>query len=536
MMDKDNSNISHLLNTAYNALQLKNFNEAKDLLKKVTSLNENIPEVHNNLGLVYLNLNNFKDATESFHKAIKLKPEFSIAFSNLGIAYGKMGNHKMSEENYKRSIEIDKKNIVAYFNLGNLYKDQNDLVNAEKYYKSALDLKPDMIEAYKNLFFIYNRSNQLKKLEEILVKAKINLGNHSIVNFFQGIYDFENKDFQAVIKNFEKLKIDKKEVGVISIKNELLAKSYDNTSDYEKSFKFFSDANNLIYQIYKNKYKKENYIDLVNQRIKYYLKLDIKKWNIEFPKQNDPTFLVGFPRSGTTLLDTILRTHKSVEVIEEKPIVEEFIDDLKNKINNDFTKLEKINHKFYNEMRNIYFEKRNKYIKLDKNKIYVDKLPLNLIFIGEIYRFFPNAKFIFAIRNPYDTVLSCFMQQFTPNEAMMNFTNLDDASKFYDLSMTLYKKYFELFKSNIYEIKYEDVVNDFDTSIKKLLKFLDLEWEESIKEFYITASKRGIISTPSFNQVNKPIYKKSINRWKNYEHKLKNIKPKLSKWITEFKY
>jgi len=214
----------------------------------------------------------------------------------------------------------------------------------------------------------------------------------------------------------------------------------------------------LISQIYKNKYKKENYIDLVNRRIKYYLKLDIKKWNIEFPKQNDPTFLVGFPRSGTTLLDTILRTHNSVEVIEEKPIVEEFVDDLKNKINNDFTKLEKINQKFYNEMRNIYFEKRNKYIKLDKNKIYVDKLPLNLIFIGEIYRFFPNAKFIFAIRNPYDTVLSCFMQQFTPNEAMMNFTNLDDASKFYDLSMTLYKKYFELFKLNIFEIKYEDVV------------------------------------------------------------------------------
>ena len=535
-MKEENSKINNLLDLAKEAIQLKDYNKAKDFFKKVISINKNIPEVHNNLGLINLNLNNLKESEESFNKAIKLKPEFSLAFSNLGIVHNRLGNFKKSEENYLQSIFLDKKNFITHYNLGNLYKDQNDLVNAEKYYKSALDLKPDMIETYKNLFFIYNRSNQLSKLEEILVKAKKNLGNHSIVNFFQGIYDFENKDFQAVIKNFEKLKIEKKEVGVISIKNELLAKSYDNISEYEKSFKFFSEANNLIYQIYKNKYKKENYIDLVNQRIKYYLKLDIKKWNIEFPKQNDPTFLVGFPRSGTTLLDTILRTHNSVEVIEEKPIVEEFVDDLKNKINNDFTKLENINQKFYNEMRNIYFEKRNKYIKLDKNKIYVDKLPLNLIFIGEIYRFFPNAKFIFAIRNPYDTVLSCFMQQFTPNEAMMNFTNLDDASKFYDLSMTLYRKYFELFKSNIFEIKYEDVVNDFDTSIKKLLKFLDVEWEESIKEFYITASKRGIISTPSFNQVNKPIYKKSINRWKNYEHKFKNIKPKLSKWITEFKY
>ena len=140
------------------------------------------------------------------------------------------------------------------------------------------------------------------------------------------------------------------------------------------------------------------------------------------------------------------------------------------------------------------------------------------------------------MRNPYDTILSCFMQQFAPNDAMMNFTSLEDASTFYDLSMSLYRKYHKLFKSNIFEIKYEDVVTDFDNSIKKLLKFLGLEWEEGVRKFYQTASKRGIISTPSYNQVNKPIYKKSINRWKNYEDKFENIKPKLNKWINEFKY
>ena len=128
------------------------------------------------------------------------------------------------------------------------------------------------------------------------------------------------------------------------------------------------------------------------------------------------------------------------------------------------------------------------------------------------------------------------MQQFTPNNAMMNFMNLEDASKFYDLSMSLYKRYYELFNSNIYEIKYEDVVGDFDNSIKKLLKFLNLEWQDELKKFYVTASKRGIISTPSYNQVSKPIYNSSINRWKNYENKLKDVKSILSKWLKEFSY
>ena len=128
------------------------------------------------------------------------------------------------------------------------------------------------------------------------------------------------------------------------------------------------------------------------------------------------------------------------------------------------------------------------------------------------------------------------MQQFTPNNAMMNFMNLEDASKLYDLSMTLYKKYYESFKSNIYEIRYEDIVEDFDNSIKKLLEFLNLEWEDEVKKFYVTATKRGIISTPSYNQVSKPIYNNSIDRWKNYENKLNDIKPILSKWLKEFDY
>ena len=121
---------------------------------------------------------------------------------------------------------------------------------------------------------------------------------------------------------------------------------------------------------------------------------------IDSQNLQDPVFLVGFPRSGTTLLDTILRTHPLIEVIEEKPIVDRFVVKLEEEINSDLSKLANIDEKFYMKMRKTYFDLRNRSHEVDSEKLCIDKMPLNLIFIGEIIRFFPNAKFIFALRHP----------------------------------------------------------------------------------------------------------------------------------------
>ena len=128
------------------------------------------------------------------------------------------------------------------------------------------------------------------------------------------------------------------------------------------------------------------------------------------------------------------------------------------------------------------------------------------------------------------------MQPFLPNDAMSNFYNLEDAYEFYDLVMRLWENYTQILNINIHEVKYEDVVNNFDYTIKQLLKFLGTNWIEEVKNFYLTASKRGIINTPSYNQVNSPIYNKSINRWKNYHDKFSKFDLKLQNWTKKFKY
>ena len=128
------------------------------------------------------------------------------------------------------------------------------------------------------------------------------------------------------------------------------------------------------------------------------------------------------------------------------------------------------------------------------------------------------------------------MQPFLPNDAMSNFYNLKDTSNFYDLVMNLWDKYKENLNLNLYEIKYEDIINDFDNCIKQLLKFLNVNWTDDLKTYYITASKRGIINTPSYNQVSSPLYKKSISRWKNYSENFLDINLKLEKWIKRYEY
>ena len=205
----------------------------------------------------------------------------------------------------------------------------------------------------------------------------------------------------------------------------------------------FQISNKITYDSYENIYNRVNFNELINSRINFFSNPEFKSWNKTIIKDDnvDPIFLVGFPRSGTTLLDTILRSHASIDVLEEKPLINNLINEVKFKTNSDFSNLSKLDKNFIKKLRSSYFEDFNNFLPMEKEKIYVDKFPLNIIYIAEINRIFPNSKYILALRNPFDCVLSCFMQPFTPNEAMSNFYNLQDAAIFYDKVMELWTYY-----------------------------------------------------------------------------------------------
>ena len=169
-------------------------------------------------------------------------------------------------------------------------------------------------------------------------------------------------------------------------------------------------------------------------------------------------------------------------------------------------------------------------------KILIDKFPFQTVCLPLINLLFPNSKIIFTHRNPYDTVLSCFQQSFEPNNAMANFRSIESASRIYDLTMSIWLDYKEKLNINHITSKYEDLIEDFDKHILKILNFLDVSWDENIKNYRNTAHDRGKINTPSSSQVVQPLYKSSIDKWKNYEKYFKNSNRYLHKWISYFKY
>ena len=526
------------LNLAQNALKNKDFKKAKKLFEEVISINPNLPAVYNTLGNIELNFGNLNESVKFFKKAIELKPNFSGALCNLGLAFKRLKNETFAINNYLKAIEVDPKNHIAYFNLGNLYKEKNDLDNAEKFFFKVIGLVPNMLEVYDNLFELYDKSNQLNKLNNFIKNTKNNLGETSLVKYFSGIYEFRKKKYLKAIDILENTELDQKDFNRNAIKYEILAQSYDCIGKYNTAYKYFVDSNNIFKNVYEKQIDKNFYIEHVKKRMNFFSNNKFKSQNSFSAKNkiNDPVFLIGFPRSGTTLLDSILRSHNSIDVLEEKPLVENFIKDLEQEINKDFSKLNNIDQKLFSKIRKRYFQDRNQYIKFNKEKIYVDKLPLNIVHVAEIFSFFPNSKFILALRNPYDVVLSCFMQYFGANSAMLNFTSLKDTVKLYDLVMSLWLIYFEKFPLKVHKIKYEQIVQDFDHTVTKLLSFLELEWSDNVKEFYKMAEKRGIINTPSYRQINQPLYKKSIERWKNYESEFSEVKDILDKWKQIFNY
>ena len=278
----------------------------------------------------------------------------------------------------------------------------------------------------------------------------------------------------------------------------------------------------VIINHYKKVFNQNNY----HTKFKKLENLNTKKFKI--------AFLVGFPRSGTTLLDTILMTNKNNIILEEKPYLRIIRDKFYSKNNNNLYSILNITKDEIIELRNFYLQLLNQDIPY-KNQLIIDKLPLTITELGFVKIIFPEAKIITALRHPCDVILSCYSTYFKPNQAMINFLNLDDAISFYDNVFSLFEFYENEIGFNNIIIKYENVIGNFEIEIKKLFNYLEISYNKEVKNFFLKAQDRGLISTPSYSQVSNPIYKSSVGKWKNYEKYLK-LEGRLKKWIKKFGY
>ena len=247
-----------------------------------------------------------------------------------------------------------------------------------------------------------------------------------------------------------------------------------------------------------------------------------------------PVFLIGFPRSGTTLLDQILDAHPGIHVLEERPMLIPLREHLRQLPGGYPQSLGKMDARKRDELRDLY-RSQLRQARAPQDKLTVNKLPLNLVHAALIHRIFPEARLILALRHPCDSVLSCFMQDFALNNAMANFLTLEDSARLYDEVLSLWNVFRERLDLQVHTIRYEDVLACFDAEIARLLEFLSLPWHDAVRDFASHARER-FIRTPSYEQVTGALHARSSGRWRRYEAWLRPHIPTLAPHITALGY
>ncbi|MBV8909026.1 MAG: sulfotransferase [Sphingomonas sp.] len=254
---------------------------------------------------------------------------------------------------------------------------------------------------------------------------------------------------------------------------------------------------------------------------------------LRLPKseRRSPAFLVGFPRSGTTLADTFLMGHSDVRVLEELSLLEAVAQTLGGIANLAAASAEELA-----AARCEYFKSADLHVAPDFNGLIVDKMPLNMINIPLIASLFPDAPIIFAQRHPCDCVLSAFMQPFMLNPAMANFLDLVDSADLYDAAMQLFSRGRDVAEVTAHTLVYEKLVTDPEAQLRPLIDYLGLSWEANLLDHRLAAARRGPIETPSYDGLSQPLSEHPIGRWRRYEVQLAPVLPVLLPWAERLGY
>ena len=473
---------------------------------------------YNYIGLSYRELGKYETAKKFLLEGINLYPNNSSLHTNLGSVYRMQHNFVEAETVLKKVLDKNPNNFTALCNLANVMKDLNKNKDAIILYEKAYEIDKKNVTLLLNLAATYQSINDFEKSKKVLNEVQtIEPYNTAVDKMYSSIHKYlENDDHQKIMlkkaENFEMPEHNKINLYFA------IAKSFSDQNNHSKSSEYFIKGNDEKRKTLLNYHtgNEEKLFNIITEKFRNF-EFDNKENN----KKPDLIFIVGLPRSGTTLLHQIISSHSNVFGAGELPIMRSKL------LNKNYLSSDAINgldnNFFENFLNNDDYRKElsddilNNFKLYHKKLIILDKAPLNFQWIGFIKLLFPNAKIIHSKRNLKDTALSIYKNIF--EEANMPWSYQQDELLVF---INLYKKFMEFWHSKIpgyiYDCNYEELVNNQVNETKKLIKFCNLEWEENCADH--TKNDSGI-KTISIAQARKPIYKSSINLSDFYKDTLK---------------
>ena len=425
----------------------------------------------------------FAEAEDLYQGILDESPEQPDAIHLLGLVRMEQERDDEAVVLMERALKLFPKAAHFHHNIAGLYRHMGRLVEAEARFRQAIELKADYGEVYQGLAEMV----KFKPGDPLMGKIAEQLKRTDLTDQLRVYFHFA------------------------------AGKILDDVNRYGDAFKHMAQGNCLSNRLFDS----TDFRKLVKDIIYSYSYAANHRLSGSGDKSEVPTFIIGMPRSGTTLVEQILASHSTVfgagELNDMKTIAERARQASQFKVQypNCTPGLQK--HQ-YSKLGNEYLD-RIKAIADDASVTrIIDKHPLNFQFIRLIYHMFPNARVIHTVRNPLDTCLSCFFRNFTKGQDYS--FDLKSLAFFYNDYRRLMEHWETMFPGRIYTVKYEDVVENQEQETRKLLDFMGLEFEDQCLEFHKTDRK---VSTASFLQVRKPIYKTSQKRWVNYAKELSEL-------------
>jgi tetratricopeptide (TPR) repeat protein len=562
------------------------YKEALEYLRSALGANAKDPETHSNLGLAYKGLNQFSKAQKAFEQSLQMNPQQPAALNNLGNVLAATNQHAEAIPVFEAALSLDSNYVDCLNNLAMSlkevdriehalgviehaitidatkslsYNNKGDLLLRATNYEEAKAAFDKAISLDGNIVAKINLSTALKQLgdehaardalQEVLAQEENNSEAHNHLGVLleqMGDTDLAATHFRLALKHtpnhassfyqLSKLKdhpllpqeIEKIEslLGDSQLPDIFrasllfsLAWEYEYRKEYLKSIDYFIEAQAV--KARRSPYVQSDTLLHVEKSQQVFP----VTWRASREMQDDlpvPIFIVGMPRSGTTLTEQIIASHSDITGAGEVVFASDMLRQASEMTGKAFPEsIERLNVEQARQLRTTYLSRMIE--RFGQSRFVVDKSPGNFNFLGTIAAVFPEAKILFCKRNAMDNCVSIFRLPFDDNQKWAH--NLSALGHYYVQHEVLMKYWQTCYAKQILQVDYEDTVGDVEQQARRILDFIGVDFQEQVLSFY--ANKR-IVMTPSSEQVRQPIYKTSVNSWLRYGDALKPLKEALS--------
>jgi len=476
-------------------------------------------QAYNELGAILWEQKKLKQAANAFETALELQPKNASAWSNLGAVLHELKKLSKAKTVLMQAVELYPTFAGAHFNLANVIRDSGDFEEAVVHYQLAIKYDSDSVDFRINYVTTLNNLGQFeesaRQCREIIKRdPQYTSAYYALFTFnAEKVTEQEARKLDELLASSELSDRDKREAYFS------LGKYFDKREQYDKAFSCFDTANRLDDR--HGKFEHQKLTEMVDGIIETFQQHSHKLSQLEGSSSRKPIFILGMPRSGSTLIDQILTSHSQVNGAGEfagiRTILEHFLKPTQNNSLEYPHTLVELTSEQLQKVSQEYLRLLEKHA--GSAKFITDKMPNNAFHIGLINLMFPSATIIYTGRNPLDICLSCFFQNFS---AFHDFSfDLRSTGKFHREHARLISFWRQLLPGKIQTVEYEKLVENQEAETHRLVEEVcGLAWEEECLRFH--QNKRAV-NTASLWQVRQPMYQKSVSKWKKYAKHLEPL-------------